>query len=440
MACSIDKKAEFVPEWKGWGEYFDFWDQFVKVWYDCKGKANDPNALPTDMLTNSIRPLFDAKKEDSRLSKDELPEPYCIEPGVVGVGKSFDPTNVGLVVVQMNPGAAQSKNKKDEEVNLEATKFYSNKDKDEGFLIRDFADENTCDKKFSKWVERWSCFRETYPSPGCVLPVGCGVRPSDVCGHDWWHNKNRKNWFKSFADAELNQVLALETIPYHSKNFDITKSLQDDEFKSYLLRRVLLPAGICAQSSLLNKFKLVVCCGGELRKFLGELEGLKVECSEGVAVSKILTWERPHKNNNLIVEEHEINVSGSNEEQELQTRWPKKDEGYKERWYELYRCEILYSEGSTRKICRFLVLSIYANSMKFPGVDFQRAGGVEELLKERIKEEEKNISEKVPLYVAKDALAGKKDGSIGWMSNPDRIGPVIIDRESLQRLIKDKKD
>ena len=31
MACSIDKKAEFVPEWKGWGEYFDFWDQFSEA-------------------------------------------------------------------------------------------------------------------------------------------------------------------------------------------------------------------------------------------------------------------------------------------------------------------------------------------------------------------------------------------------------------------------
>ena len=402
------EKTEFVPEWNGWEEYFDFWDQFVKSWYECK--ANDPNALPTDMLTNSIRPLFDAKKEDSRLSKDELPEPYCIDPGTVGVGESFDPAKVGMVVIQMNPGAAQCKNNK--KVNLEATKFYSNKDKDEGFLIRDFADKKTCDKKFSKWVERWSCFRETYPSLGCVPPdasVGCGVPPSKVCGHDWWYNGNRRDWFKSFADLELNNVFALETIPYHSKNFDIAKSLFNKEEKSkdypffkHLLSRVLLPAGICAQSSG-NKFKMVVCCGKKLREFLGELEGVK-----DVAVSKIFSWDCKYKE--LTVEDPEIKVLGPSEWQELKTRWPKKDGGYTERWYELYRCEIPYSEGRTRKICRFLVLSIYANSMKFPGVDFRRKDGVEELLKKRIMREVNSNDEK---------------------ASPDRLNGVSCEQQTL---------
>ena len=187
MAHTKVNQVDFVPEWKGWGEYFDFWDKFVKGWYDCKTE-NGKDDLPSDPLTDSLGSLFkDEINIDFRLSKDELPEPYCIEPGVVGIGKSFDPAKVGLVVIQMNPGASQSKNNK--KVNLEATKFYSNKDNDKGYLIRDFGDDNTCGKKFSKWVERWSCFRENYPSLGCVPPdasVGCGVPPSKVCGHDWW--------------------------------------------------------------------------------------------------------------------------------------------------------------------------------------------------------------------------------------------------------------
>ena len=83
------EKTEFVPEWNGWEEYFDFWDQFVKGWYDCKTK-NGKDALPSDPLTTSLESLFTANNKNTRLSKDELPEPYCIEPGVVGIGKSFD--------------------------------------------------------------------------------------------------------------------------------------------------------------------------------------------------------------------------------------------------------------------------------------------------------------------------------------------------------------
>ena len=416
MACSIDKKAEFVPEWKGWGEYFGFWDQFVKGWYDCK--AGDPNALPKDQLTGSLIPLFDDKNEDFRLSKDELPEPYCIDPGTVGVGKSFDPAKVGLVVIQMNPGAAQG--------DLEATKFYSNKDKDDGFLIRDFADEKTCGMKFSKWVERWSCFRGSYPALGCVPPdetVGCGVPPSKVCGHDWWWEENPVRWFRSFAGCELSSIFALETIPYHSVMFNIASAVRKPDFREYLLQRVLLPAGICAQSS---RSKLVVCCGDRLRKFLDALTK-----SLSVNVSVITNWEKKRFETQLRVDDERFS-------ERLNTIWPKNDNNkYSERWYKLYRCEIPYVEGSERKLCRFLILSIYANGMCYPAEDFDK---VEMLLKKRIEKEVESISEKVSLYVANDALAGKKDGPVGWMSNPDRIGPVIIDRESLQRLIKDKKD
>lgn len=37
--------------------------------------------------------------------------------------------------------------------------------------------------------------------------------------------------------------------------------------------------------------------------------------------------------------------------------------------------------------------------------------------------------EMVPMYSAEDFFAGKKDAKpVGWISNPDEIGPVLVDR------------
>ena len=48
----------------------------------------------------------------------------------------------------------------------------------------------------------------------------------------------------------------------------------------------------------------------------------------------------------------------------------------------------------------------------------------------------KKKREMVPMYSAKDYFAGKKDAKpVGQMSNPDMIGPVLVDRETLERLL-----
>ena len=48
----------------------------------------------------------------------------------------------------------------------------------------------------------------------------------------------------------------------------------------------------------------------------------------------------------------------------------------------------------------------------------------------------KKKREMVPMYSAKDYFAGKKDAKpVGQMSNPDEIGPVLVDRETLFRLM-----
>ena len=57
-----------------------------------------------------------------------------------------------------------------------------------------------------------------------------------------------------------------------------------------------------------------------------------------------------------------------------------------------------------------------------------------------IMQENKKKREMVPMYSAADFFAGKKDARpTGWMSNPDEIGPVLVDRETLFRLMAERR-
>ena len=41
----------------------------------------------------------------------------------------------------------------------------------------------------------------------------------------------------------------------------------------------------------------------------------------------------------------------------------------------------------------------------------------------------------IPIFAAEDSLVGNKDAKpVGWMSDPDEIGPVFVDMETLKRL------
>ncbi len=47
----------------------------------------------------------------------------------------------------------------------------------------------------------------------------------------------------------------------------------------------------------------------------------------------------------------------------------------------------------------------------------------------------------VPMYSAEDFFSGKKDKKpVGWMSDPDEIGPVLVDRATLERLLPKGKE
>ena len=43
---------------------------------------------------------------------------------------------------------------------------------------------------------------------------------------------------------------------------------------------------------------------------------------------------------------------------------------------------------------------------------------------------------RVPMFSAADFFSGKKDAKpVGWMSDPDAPGPVIVDRKTLESLL-----
>ena len=45
----------------------------------------------------------------------------------------------------------------------------------------------------------------------------------------------------------------------------------------------------------------------------------------------------------------------------------------------------------------------------------------------------------VPMFSAADFFSGKEDTKpVGWMSDPDEPGPVIVDRKTLESLLDDK--
>ena len=309
-------------KWAGWDEYRAYWDEFVRRWFDAKNA--DALALPDDSLTKALHSYFAEGldpirgRDDAKLSRNELPEPYM-----------GNPQGAKFVIIQMNPGMSESG---------EETKYYSNLNSDDAFLIQDFA--GCCERKYSKWIERWSIFRSEYPS---VPRYPQGVPTSRVCGHDWWWRPNRRRWIESFAECDLSKVFVIECCPYHSKRFDpkMVMAMESD----YLCQRVVLPAAMACCENNLN---CVVCLGSQMRDFLaktlkaklvkkwnGERDGgWYTDCVTGKK-ERIGEWSFPSS-----------------------------------RWYQLYEVAI---GGVT---CRFL--SLYANCMKLPGENFRK---VEERIK-----------------------------------------------------------
>jgi len=217
-AIEVSDEKEILPQSRVlsqyWQWYYDFWDKFVKDWFEqCPNK-------PSDEVSQAYKGCVGA------LNFDELPEPYYGTPE----------KGVKAVIINLNPGMSQTDERKE---SLEEEKFYSSKDTYKGkgphvkrSLITEFAD--SCNKQYSKFVQKWSCLDPKYRHP----------KP-DLCGVEWWQGTSqlkvggRVEWLGRIYNKDLDvqtspsgvkdsihplEVFALELCPYHSKSFNL-----DDE-------------------------------------------------------------------------------------------------------------------------------------------------------------------------------------------------------------------
>ena len=240
-----------------WNDYYNFWDTFVKDWYDfiSRGKTISERA-------------FVSFGRASCINVDELPEPYLGSP----VG------NVEAVFLNLNPGMCQKgkygiyKGK-----NLEATKFYSNIDKPDesvpnGWLIKEFSDEAKC--SYKEFVSKWSCLNPE-------LRWKVGKVKHEVCGVEWWQGNEanviggRMKWVRQiYGNNQLcpSHVFAPEMCPFHSAKWDFD-ILEDSEIVEHIVSHVLNPAIVATHQ---HGLQFAIAIGKTFRDILEEIMAEKV--------------------------------------------------------------------------------------------------------------------------------------------------------------------
>lgn len=186
--------------WKGWKDFYRYWDDFVENWYNS-------DANPDDLFTQALAGAFHQKNPNAQLDIRELPEPYY---GHDEMAK--------CVIVHLNPGASDEN---------EDTKIFGKN----GKLITSF--ETDCDKKYSSYAKKWSSLRNSYDD----------YEAKKVPGYAWWHEKNRVEFIKRFLGvSDLATVFALEACPYHSKDWSGGLALIEE----HIIDKVITPAAIVA--------------------------------------------------------------------------------------------------------------------------------------------------------------------------------------------------
>lgn len=222
----LDEKGILPPSRDGsqyWKWYYDRWDDFVRSWFE--ERRGNPICTEYSSIANKYRRCV------KDLNFDELPEPYYGTPE----------KGVKAVIINLNPGMSQTDERED---SLEREKFYSLKDTYEGkgphvkqSLVTEFA--GSCNKQYSKFVQKWSCLDPKYRHP----------KP-DLCGVEWWQGTSqlkvggRVEWLGRIYNKDLDvqtspsgvkdsihplEVFALELCPYHSKSFNLDDENLDDE-------------------------------------------------------------------------------------------------------------------------------------------------------------------------------------------------------------------
>lgn len=193
-------ESKYGMSWNGWENFYKYWDDFVKNWYNSC-------ANPTDPFTQSLASSFNQKNPDTRLDIRELPEPYY------GRGDQAQ-----YVIVHLNPGASS----KSENAKIFGTN---------GRLIMSFA--NDCGKSYRRYAEEWSSLKDSYKD--------CETK--DVPGYNWWHEVNRIQFIKRFFGLEnWASVFALEACPYHSRDWSGGLEL----IEKHIIAKVITPAAIVA--------------------------------------------------------------------------------------------------------------------------------------------------------------------------------------------------
>lgn len=305
-----------------WNQYYQFWDEFVKKWYDS-------GANPTDKITQLFKKASEGSK-DTELNLDELPEPYLGNPD----------KGVKAVFINLNPGMAQKGSYgKYKDVCLEQAKFFSHQYKEIGWLMKEFVNSGCSYRKF---LDKWSALN----------PELQGHDP-EVCGVKWWTGPKgrtgRMDWVRRiYKDPNLSSldVFAPELCPYHSKNWS-SASLNNEDILNFMRIHVLQPALKAVKE---NDLPFVIGVGSAICDMLDNFAAV---------------MEREWRCNRQIL---------NNAAQDMQEVWPKKRKNGKF----ITRSYRLYKIGMGRVLVSWASGGNYA-----PDSDFE---GVEEYIRTYVKE------------------------------------------------------
>ena len=267
-----------------WNQYYQFWDEFVKRWYDS-------GANPTDKITQLFKKASEGSK-DTELNLDELPEPYLGNPD----------KGVKAVFINLNPGMSQKGyygqyNGKC----LEQTKFFSNQDNETGWLMREYI-KSGCG--YRNFLDKWSALKPELQN-----------HEPEVCGVKWWIG--RMDWVRRiYKDQNLSSldVFAPELCPYHSKKWNSALKNNKDVL-NFMRINVLAPALKAVKE---NDLPFAIGVGSDIRNMLDYF---------GAALER--EWSCGRKKEKRVL---------NNEARDLAGIWPRYPDGkLKIRSYRLYK-------------------------------------------------------------------------------------------------------
>lgn len=222
---------------KFWNEYYGFWDDFVRKWFE-----NRPND-PTDNVSVSYNAAV------PQITFDELPTPYLGAPD----------TGVSAVIINLNPGLSETIGFGDfAGRNSDETQYWSNLNNPIGWMIREFRDRKHL--SYREYVNEWSCLNPAL--------LDSAKYPQWCCGVHWWqgyeseriqrnlrrqcsrHNM-RIPWLQQvYNNSHINalNVFALELCPFHSKRFSLSRG-EEDVLVPFIQKRVFLPAAMAVKEN-----------------------------------------------------------------------------------------------------------------------------------------------------------------------------------------------